>query len=155
MKFRPPHIVIIQSRFYPEIADELLRGATIALDGVDATYECCNVPGVFEIPAAIKFFLDSKGCNSQYRQVDGYIALGCVIRGETSHYEYVCGESARAIQDLAYQYALAMGYGVLTVENIKQAWERSGIDRRDKGGGAARTCLEMIKLKNKLGLGTE
>ena len=108
------------------------------------------MPGVFEIPAAIKYAIESpKPSQSKF---DGYVALGCVIRGETTHYDYVCSESARALQDLACKFTLALGYGILTVENADQAWVRAGVDRDDKGGSAARTCLEMIDLKFKFGL---
>jgi 6,7-dimethyl-8-ribityllumazine synthase len=86
------------------------------------------------------------------RRFDGYVTLGCVIRGETSHYDYVCGETARALQDLAVKYCLALGFGLLTVENREQAEERAGVDRRDKGGEAARVCLSMIELKRAIGL---
>jgi 6,7-dimethyl-8-ribityllumazine synthase len=86
------------------------------------------------------------------RRFDGYIALGCVIRGETTHYDYVCGETARGLQDLAVKYCLALGFGLLTVENRAQADERTGVDRRDKGGEAARVCLSMIELKRTFGL---
>lgn len=84
---------------------------------------------------------------SARRRFDGYIALGCVIRGETTHYDYVCGESARALQDLSLKYALALGYGILTCENLDQAMARARRDDRDRGGHAARACLGMIELK--------
>ena len=152
MEFNPPHIFIIDARFYSDIADELLRGAKMVLEDAKATFECHSVPGVFEIPAAIKYAVCSLNHDEGRRRFDGYVALGCVIRGETSHYDYVCGESARALQYLACDNALAIGYGILTVENAEQAWVRAAVDRRDKGGSAARACLEMIALKNKFGL---
>jgi 6,7-dimethyl-8-ribityllumazine synthase len=86
------------------------------------------------------------------RRYDGYVALGCVIRGETTHYDYVCQESARGLMDLATRYALAMGYGILTCENDAQAWARAALDQGDKGGVAVGACLHMIGLKNRLGL---
>jgi len=81
---------------------------------------------------------------------DGYLALGCVIRGETTHYDYVCGESARALQDLAVRHGLALGYGILTVENDDQAWARARVDRKNKGGDAAAACLAMIDLRRRI-----
>ena len=152
MEYNPPYILIIDARFHSDIADELLRGAKTALEDAKATYECHSVPGAFEIPAAIKYAMRSLDFDGERRRFDGFVALGCVIRGETSHYDYVCGESARALQDLACGHALAIGYGILTVENAEQAWERAAVDGRDKGGGAARACLAMIELKNKFGL---
>ena len=83
---------------------------------------------------------------------DGFIGLGCVIRGQTTHYDYVCGESARGLQDLAIQRNLAIGYGILTCENRDQAMARALRDQEDRGGAAARACLAMIALKAKLGL---
>ncbi|MEE8516052.1 MAG: 6,7-dimethyl-8-ribityllumazine synthase [Alphaproteobacteria bacterium] len=142
-----PHIMIVEARFYDDIADELVRGATQLLDAAGASYERHGVPGAFEIPAAIRFAVRSFDLFSGGRRFDGYVALGCVIRGETSHYDYICAESARALQDLACTYSLALGYGILTVENHEQAWARAAVDQVNKGGVAAQTCLDMIALK--------
>lgn len=147
-----PHVMIAVARFYGEIADELVRGATAALKSTGATWEIVEVPGAFEIPAAVSTAVRSMEFVGARRRFDGYIALGCVIRGETSHYDYVCGETARGLQDLAVKYCLALGFGLLTVENREQAEERAGVDRRDKGGEAARVCLSMIELKRNFGL---
>ena len=109
------------------------------------------MPGAFEIPAAIRFAQSAaeRGGGTRF---DGYVALGCVIRGETSHYEHVCQESARGLQDLAVRHELAIGFGILTCENEGQALVRAGVDKRNKGGEAARACLAMIALKRSLGL---
>ena len=96
-----PHILIIEARFYQDIADELVRGALAVLDEAGVTYQRVAVPGAFEIPAAIQFAIKSLDFYSGRRRFDGYVALGCVIRGETTHYDYVCAESARGLQDLA------------------------------------------------------
>ena len=149
MTTRAPHVMIVEARFYEDLADELLRGAMGALDESGATYERCSVPGVFEIPAAIRYALDGRDLASGRPRFDGYIALGCVIRGETTHYDYICQESARALMDLAVGNALAVGYGILTCENREQAWERAAPDRRNKGGDAARACLRMVELKGR------
>ena len=141
-----PRVMIVEARFYPDIADELLRGAERFLVEAGATFERFTVPGAFEIPAAIGFAMRA-GASGRRPALDGFVALGCVIRGETSHYDYVCGESARGLQDLAVQHGLAIGYGILTVENIDQAWERARVGRQDKGGGAAEACLSMIALR--------
>ena len=147
-----PHVMIDEARFYEDIADELVRGAVGALDGASATWERFAVPGALEIPAAIHFAVEAAKGAPTRRPFDGFVALGCVIRGETTHYDYVCEESARGIQDLALRHSLAIGYGIVTVENDAQAWERVKVDRRNKGGDAARACLAMIELKRRLGL---
>lgn len=147
-----PHIMIVEARYYEDISDELGRGAVRALDEAGATYERFVVPGAFEIPAAIRYAIRSMDFFSARRRFDGYVALGCVIRGETTHYDYVCQESARGLQDLALEYSLAIGYGILTVENEEQAWVRGRVSEGDKGGFAARACLEMIALKRRFRL---
>ena len=147
-----PHILIVESRFYEDISDALALGAIAVLDEAGCTYERIAVPGAFEIPAAIRMAIKSMDFYSGDRRFDGYIALGCVIRGETSHYEHVCGESARKLQDLASDYALALGFGILTCENVKQAEERADINRKNKGGEVARACLKMIEVKRRFHL---
>lgn len=147
-----PHILIVEARFYEEIGDELAKGAIAELDKAGATYERLEVPGVFEVPAAIRMAIRSMDFYSSQRRFDGYIALGCVIRGETSHYDYVCSESARKLQDLACGYTLAMGYGILTCENADQAWARARVNEKNKGGDVARACLEMVKVKERFHL---
>ena len=142
--------MIVEARFYEDIADELCRGAVAALEAAGATHERVTVPGAFEIPAAIAMAHEAGPS-----RFDGYIALGCVIRGETSHYDYVCGESARGLQDLAIRQGLAIGYGILTVEDRDQAWARAAVDRNDKGADAAQACLRMIELRRLLGQESE
>lgn len=147
-----PHILIVEARFYDDIADELVRGAEAVLSEAGASVERIAVPGAFEIPAAITYAIRSRNFPSARRRFDGYVALGCVIRGETSHYEYVCGECARGVQNVVQRYALALGFGVLTVENSDQAWARARVGEGDKGGRAARACLDMLELKRRFGL---
>lgn len=143
-----PRILVVEARYYEHIQDELLKGAKAALDQAQARYEVITVPGAFEIPAAIRFAALSQ---SPY---DGYIALGCVIRGETTHYDYVCTESAHGLQQLALEQKLAIGFGILTVENEDQALARARMDKRNKGGEAAKACLAMVELKRRFGLTT-
>ena len=142
-----PHIMIVESRFYEDVADELVNSAVTELGNAGASFEKFEVTGAFEIPSAIIYAVRSMEFYSARRRFDGYIALGCVIRGETTHYDYVCQESARALQDLALRYALALGYGILTCENLEQAMVRARRDDKDRGGHAARACLGMIELK--------
>ena len=134
-----PHFLIVEARFYGAIADAQLAGATAALQAAGATWDRLTVPGALEIPAAIAF-ADSAG------GFDGYIALGCVIRGETYHFEVVAGESARALMALTLD-GLAIGNGILTVENEAQAWARARIVEKNKGGEAASAALAMVAIK--------
>ncbi|MFO0995149.1 MAG: 6,7-dimethyl-8-ribityllumazine synthase [Alphaproteobacteria bacterium] len=147
-----PHVMLVEARFYPAITDELVRGAVLALEEAGAGYERFAVPGAFEIPAAIQMAVRARSFTTLPRRFDGFVALGCVIRGETSHYDLVCQESARALQELALRYTLAIGYGILTVDNEAQAWERARVERRNKGGDAARACLRMLELKRHFNL---
>lgn len=138
------HILIVNSHFYPDIAKELSKGAHAALAQGHATSEEIAVPGAFEIPAAIRFTMAT-------RHYDGFIALGCVIRGETTHYDYVCQESARGLMDLTLQHRLCIGYGILTVENMEQAKVRADVNQGNKGAAAANACLRMIAVKHHFG----
>lgn len=137
------NILIIEARFYPDIADMLTEGAIEALQHAGVSYERIAVPGVFEIPAAVSFAAKSG-------KYDGFIALGCVIRGETTHYDYVCLESARGLNTLAME-GQAIGYGILTTENDEQAYIRADKKRKNKGADAANACLRMVALKKQFG----
>jgi len=143
------HILIVEARFYDDMADALLDGAKTALEEAGATYDVVTVPGALEIPAAIAMALD--GADNGGTEYDGYVALGMVIRGETYHFDIVSNESSRALMDLAVSESLAIGNGILTVENDDQAWVRARRSEKDKGGFAARAALTMIALKQKLG----
>lgn len=136
-----PHLLIVEARFYDDLADELMKGATQALDAAGATYDRVTVPGALEIPAAIAL----ADATDRY---DGYVALGCVIRGETYHFEIVSNESARGIMALTLD-GLAIGNGILTTENDEQAWARARVDQKNKGADAANAALAMIALREK------
>jgi 6,7-dimethyl-8-ribityllumazine synthase len=142
-----PHIMIALSRYYEEVAEQLLSGALAVLEQAGASYELYEVPGAFEIPAAMATAIRSPEFSGGRRRFDGYIALGCVIRGETTHYDYVCGECARGLQDLAVGHCLALGFGVLTTENMDQAMARAEVNRGNKGADAANACLRMVEFK--------
>lgn len=146
---RPPHLLIVEARFYDDLADALLEGAKAALEEAGATYEVATVPGALEIPAVISFALD--GAEEGAADFDGFVALGTVIRGETYHFDIVANESCRALMDLAVAESLAIGNGILTVENDEQAWVRARRHEGDKGGFAARAALTMIALRARLG----
>ena len=144
-----PRILVVEGRFYEDIADELAKGAEAELRLSEVSFERVSTPGVFEIPATVHMGIRSLDFHAAGQRFDGFIALGCVIRGETSHYDYICGESARKLQDLACQYLLALGYGILTCETKEQAWARARLEGGNKGGAAARACLEMIEIKRR------
>ena len=123
----------------------LVSGATTTIYQAGYEAEMLTVPGAFEIPAAIRFA-------SASNRYSGYVALGCVIRGDTTHYDYVCGESARGLQELSLRDKLAIGYGILTCENMPQALLRADIAQGNKGGEAARAALRMIEIRQLFGL---
>jgi len=148
-------VLIVEARFYDDLADALLEGARAALDAAGVAHETITVPGALEIPAVIAYAVEAaaRGATApEQGPFDGFVALGTVIRGETTHYEIVSNESARALMDLTTARSIALGNGILTVENEAQAWERAKADRLDKGGGAATACLAMIALKRRFGL---
>ena len=134
-------VLIVEARFYDDLADALLDGARDVLSAYGADIEVVTVPGALEIPGAIAM-AEAAGAG-----FDGYVALGCVVRGETYHFEIVSNESARGLMDLAVRCGVALGNGILTVEDEAQAWARARASEGDKGGGAARACLEMIAVK--------
>lgn len=146
-----PHVLIVEARFYGDIADEMAKGAIAALEAGGATYDRLEVPGAFELPAAIRMNIKAMELVGGHKRCDGYVALGCVIRGETSHYDYVCGECARGLMDLTLEFSIAVGFGVLTVENQEQAWARASVDQLNKGGAVANAALRMIDVKREFG----
>jgi len=137
-------ILIVEARFYPHISDALYQGAARALDIAGVESERVSVPGALEIPAAIALAAD---------RFDGFVALGCVIRGETYHFEIVANQSARGLMDLMLQDGLCIGNGILTVEDEEQAIQRAGPDLLDKGGDAARASLALVALKERFAEG--
>jgi 6,7-dimethyl-8-ribityllumazine synthase len=135
-------LLLVVSPYYRGVADMMQRGAEAAAAQAEATLDRIFVPGTFEIPAAIAHA-------AKANQYDGFVALGCVVRGETSHYDYVCGESARALMDLATVQGVPIGYGILTVENLEQAEVRADPARGDKGGEAVKAALSMVAIKRR------
>lgn len=152
MADKKPHIMIVEAPFYKGISEELMKGALIVLNAKGASFEKFEVPGALEIPAAILYGIKMKQYHPARRRFDGFIALGCVIKGDTYHFEVVANESSRALTDLTSTYALALGNGILTTYTEDQAWHRASITGENKGGAAAQACLDMIALKGKLGL---
>ncbi|MCO6387917.1 6,7-dimethyl-8-ribityllumazine synthase [Aliihoeflea sp. 40Bstr573] len=144
----PLKVLIVEARFYDDLADALLDGAKAALSAGGASYDVVTVPGALEIPAVISFALD--GADAGGTDYDAFVALGCVIRGETYHFDIVANESCRALMDLSVNESLAIGNGILTVENDDQAWSRARPNEGDKGGFAARAALTMVEMKKRL-----
>jgi 6,7-dimethyl-8-ribityllumazine synthase len=142
-------LLIVEARFYDDIADALLAGAARAIEAVGATYERVSVPGSLEVPPAIAIAVDA--AERAGKPFDGAVGLGCVIRGETLHFEIVSFESARGLMDLSVAHRLPIGNGIITVDTDAQALERALPDKGDKGGDAARAALALIRLKRQVG----
>ena len=146
---RPPvpgaRILVVEARFYDDIADELLSGARNAVNAAQAQMDVLTVDGALEIPATIAIALDA--AEKSGRPYDAVVALGCVIRGETGHYDIVAGESSRALMDLSVARRIPLGNGILTVENDEQAWTRARVNELNKGGGAVDAALAVLRIK--------
>jgi 6,7-dimethyl-8-ribityllumazine synthase len=147
-----PRVLIVEARFYDAIADDLLAGARAVLEVANAESDVVTVPGALEIPGVIAMALRASQELEGFRPYDGYVALGCVIRGETSHYDVVAGESNRALMNLVTRDGIALGNGILTVESEAQATARAKPSDMDKGGAAAAACLAMIATMRRFGL---
>lgn len=140
---RKPKLLIVRAPYYRDIADALLAGAEAEITAAGAVFECIDVPGALEIPPAI-------AAAARLAEHDGYVALGCVIRGETTHYETVCNDSSRGLTLLGLQ-GVCIGNGILTVENRDQAEVRADPARMNKGAGAAAAALHLIALTRRWG----
>ncbi len=141
-------ILIVEARFYDDIADALLAGATKALKEAGAMFDCLSVPGSLEIPTTIAIALDAA---PRRRGYDGAVALGCVIRGDTIHFEIVSHQSARGLMELSVARKMPIGNGIITVDSEAQAWARARAEEQDKGGDAVRAALALITIKRRLG----
>jgi len=142
------HVLIVEARFYDDIQDALLEGAVAELKAAGVSHDVITVPGALEIPAAIAIALDAAERNG--KSYDAAIALGCVIRGDTIHFEIVSVESSRALMDLAVRLKFPLGNGILTVNTEAQAWARARASELNKGGDAARAALAMLRIKRRL-----
>ncbi len=145
--FKNKKVLLVCSPYYKDITQNLLDGAVGVLKSNSIEYKIIHVPGALEIAPSIKFFSEKLSQNVFF---DGFIALGCVIRGETYHFEIVSNLSARALTELSIRYSLPIGNGILTVENKDQAIERSDPKKLNKGAGAALACLSLINHKNNI-----
>ncbi|UWP91054.1 6,7-dimethyl-8-ribityllumazine synthase [Aliiroseovarius crassostreae] len=140
---KPVKLLIVVAPYYKDIADNLVAGAKAEIEAVGGCWDLVEVPGALEVPTAISIA-------ERMSNFDGYVALGCVIRGETTHYETVCNDSSRAIQLMGLN-GLCIGNGILTVENRPQAEVRAEVEGQNKGGGAAAAALHLIALSRKWG----
>lgn len=138
-------ILVVEARYYEQLADALLAGATRALEEAGATYDRITVPGALEIPLALAIALDAAAAKK--KPYDGAVALGCVILGETFHFEIVSEQSARGVMDVSIARKIPIGNGILTVDTEAQAWARARVTEGDKGGAAARAALALIEVK--------
>lgn len=139
------HVLVLEARFYADLAEQLLKGALPELYAQHITHERISVPGCFELPAALAMGVAS-------RKYDGFVVLGCVIRGETSHYDVVCAETARGLNHIAIAEKIALGFGVITAENFDQAAVRADVHGKNMGGKAAKACIQMMQHHQKFGL---
>jgi 6,7-dimethyl-8-ribityllumazine synthase len=144
------HVLIVEARFYEDIADQLVKGAIAVLDESGISYTRHSVPGAFELPAAIGFAASATESGSDAVLFDGFLALGCVILGETDHYEHICRETSHGLMNLALSRGLALGFGLLTCQNYEQARVRASVDGKNKGAEAAKACVRMMELKETL-----
>ena len=149
---RQARVLVVEARYYTDVSDHLFAGTQAVLDASGVQYDRVIVPGALEIPAAVVMAEQAKFLGTLERPYDGYVALGCVIRGATTHYETVCNESAHGLMNAATEYGAAIGNGILTCENMDQAMERARADQMDKGGDAAYAALKMMELRVKLGM---
>jgi 6,7-dimethyl-8-ribityllumazine synthase len=141
-------VLIVEARFYAELADELLAGAMAACEAAQAEADVFTVDGALEIPATVVIALEA--AKAKGRPYDAVVALGCVIRGETGHYDIVAGESARALMDISVSRAIPLGNGIITVENEAQAWARAKTSELNKGGGAAEAALTVLRIRRSI-----
>lgn len=147
----PLRVLVVEARFYDDLADALLDGAADALRAQGVDFDVVSVPGALEVPTAIAM-AEEAGRYPTAPRYDGYVALGCVIRGETYHFEIVSDQSAAGLRNLGLK-GIAIGNGILTTEDEDQAWARARRSEGDKGGGAARACLDLIALRKRLRVG--
>lgn len=147
-----PRILIVEARFYDDITDDLVKGAVAELTAKGAGYKRIIVPGILEIPAVIRYAIRAMELRATEHRFAGYVVLGCAIKGLTDHYEHVSRASVDGVQNLALQYSLAVGNGIITCHDYDHAVERASPEGRNFGGRAATACLRMIAVKHELGL---
>jgi 6,7-dimethyl-8-ribityllumazine synthase len=141
----PPRVLLVRAPYYQAVVEGMTEGAVRILRDAGAAYEVLDVAGAFELPQAIRIALRGE------QRFDGFVALGCVVKGETDHYHYICAETMAGLMHVALQYGIALGSGLLTVHTIEQAVARSGPDRHNKGSEAAAAALLQIGVARRLG----
>jgi 6,7-dimethyl-8-ribityllumazine synthase len=146
-------ILVVEARYYEDLADELLRGVGQVLEAAQTRFDVFTVDGALELPATAAILLDA--AEKAGKPYEAVIALGCVIRGDTGHYDIVAGESARALMDLSVARRIPLANGILTVENDAQAWTRARVSELNKGGGAAEAALSVLRIKRQVQSGVQ
>ena len=147
-----PSVLIMEARFYDDITDNLVNGASNTLTSYKTSYTRLVLPGILEIPAAIRYALRATELHATPHRFAGYVVLGCAIQGQTDHYKHICRESMAGVQYLVLQYSLAVGNGILTCPTYELALRRSDPLQGNHGGRAAKAALRMIHVKRSLGL---
>ena len=147
-----PHIMIVESRYYPDLGDELARGAIRHLDSVGATYKRVAVPTLFEVPVAIRYAIRAIEIFPARKRFDGYLALGAFIRDGETGYDLRSTACTQAVLNLAVQFSLALGNGIAAFDTKEEAWKAASAAGGDVGGLAAKSCLEMVRLKTEFKL---
>ncbi len=143
----PPAVLLVRAPYYQAVVDGMTEAALSILGEAGASHEVLDVAGAYELPQAIRLALRGT------RRFDGFIALGCIVRGETDHYEFICAASMNGLMDVALQYGLALGTGLLTVDTLAQATARSGPDGHNKGAEAAVAALRQVDAARRFGAG--
>jgi 6,7-dimethyl-8-ribityllumazine synthase len=140
-----PHLLIVRAPYYRDVIDGLTKGAERILREAGATLEILDVAGAYELPQVVRIAMRGS------KRFDGYVALGCIVRGETDHYDFICRATMEGIMSVSLQFGLAMGTGLLTCDTIEQAVARSGQDGHNKGAEAAAAALLQINAARSLG----
>ena len=143
----PPRLLVIQAPYYEQVVGGMRRGAEGIFAGAGASADVVDVAGAFELPAALRMALAQTGT-----RYDGFLVLGCVVRGETDHYDHICRETCRGVMDLSTETGAAIGFGLLTVDTVQQAVARSGENRMNKGAEAAQALLGQVALRRRWNL---
>jgi 6,7-dimethyl-8-ribityllumazine synthase len=148
----PPRILVIEAPYYADVVAGMRRGAEKLLAGSGATFEAAQVSGAFELPAALRMAIESEAEGSAGGGWDGFLILGCVVKGDTDHYDHICRETCRGVMDIAVETGVPIGFGLLTVHSLAQAEARAADDRHNKGAEAAHALWGQIALARRWGL---
>ncbi|SDC28748.1 6,7-dimethyl-8-ribityllumazine synthase [Belnapia rosea] len=147
-----PHLLVIQAPYYADVVGGMLRGAQRVFAEAEATAEVVEVAGAFELPAALRMALSQPSKGAKSTRYDGFLLLGCVVKGETDHYDFICAAVCQGVMNVSTERGAAIGFGLLTVDSLAQAEARSADDRHNKGAEAAHALLGQVALRRRWGL---